>query len=114
MAGSAGQAATRCVCDGPRPGQQQPRRTCALDALEFVVVQDMFLTETAQLADVVLPAAAVAEYDATYTNTERRVQRARQARPAPGESLPAWAIVQGWRRHSCAAGDNRNHRSGCW
>ncbi|MCJ2557412.1 MAG: molybdopterin-dependent oxidoreductase, partial [Candidatus Thermoplasmatota archaeon] len=51
----------------------------ALDSLDFLVVQDIFLTETAQLADVVLPAATFAEKEGTFTNTERRVQRVRKA-----------------------------------
>ena len=50
----------------------------ALRGLDFLVVQDLFLTETAQLADVVLPATSFAEADGTYTNLERRVQRGPQ------------------------------------
>ncbi|MBN1459241.1 MAG: formate dehydrogenase subunit alpha [Armatimonadetes bacterium] len=61
--------------------------------LEFLAVQDIFLTETAQLADVVLPAAAFAEKDGTFTNTERRVQRIRQAIDPPGEARPDWDIL---------------------
>src|SRR5659263_447004 len=57
----------------------------AMDGLEFLVVQDIFLTETAKYADVVLPAACYAEKDGTFTNTERRVQRVRKAVEAPGE-----------------------------
>ena len=59
----------------------------------FLVVQDIFLTETAQLADVVLPAAVFAEKEGTFTNTERRVQRVRQAVMAPGEARPDWWIL---------------------
>ena len=60
----------------------------ALQETEFLVVQDIFLTETGQLADVVFPAASFAEKDGTFTNTERRVQRcarpsSRPARPSP-------------------------------
>jgi NADH-quinone oxidoreductase subunit G len=66
----------------------------ALQAAEFVVVQDLFLTETAQLADVVLPAAAAAEYEGTYTNAERRVQRSREARTPAGSARAGWAVVQ--------------------
>lgn len=65
----------------------------ALDQLEFLVVQDIFLTETARLAHVVLPAAAFAEVDGTFTNTERRVQRLHKAVEPPGEARPDWAIV---------------------
>jgi len=66
----------------------------ALEKLDLLVVQDLFLTETAQLADVVLPAATFAEKDGTFTNTERRVQRVRKALNPPGNALPDWEIVQ--------------------
>ena len=58
------------------------------------MVQDIFLTETAELADVVLPAASFTEKDGTFTNTERRVQRVRQAIPAPGQAKADWVILQ--------------------
>ena len=64
-----------------------------LGELDFLVVQDIFLTETARLADVVLPAASAAEKDGTFTNTDRRVQRVRAAVPCPGEALPDWRIL---------------------
>ena len=80
---------------GLDPAASLPAARAALDAAEFVVVQDMFLTATAQLADVVLPAASVAERDGSYTNAERRVQRSRQARPPVGQSRPDWQIVAG-------------------
>lgn len=66
----------------------------ALEKLDFMVVQDIFMTETAALADVVLPAAAFAEKDGTYTNTERRVQRLAKALEAPGEAKADWEITQ--------------------
>lgn len=65
----------------------------ALEHTEFLVVQDIFLTETAELADVVLPAAAFAEKDGTFSNTERRVQRVRKAINAPGQAKPDWMIL---------------------
>jgi formate dehydrogenase major subunit len=65
----------------------------ALKKLDFLVVQDIFLTETARLADVVLPAATFAEKDGTFSNTERRVQRVRKAIDPLGESRPDWRIV---------------------
>ena len=65
----------------------------ALANLDFLVIQDIFLTETAQLADVVLPAASFAEQDGTFTSSERRVQRVRKAVSAPGESRPDWLIT---------------------
>ncbi len=66
----------------------------ALESLEFLVVQDIFLTETAQLADVVLPGSSFAEKDGTFTNTERRVQRLHKAINSVGESRSDWEIVQ--------------------
>lgn len=65
----------------------------ALEEVEFLVVQDIFLTETAEYADVVLPAASFAEKDGTFTNTERRVQRVRAALPSPGEARDDWKII---------------------
>lgn len=62
----------------------------ALDSLDLMVVQELFMTETAQVADVVLPATSFAEMEGTYTNTERRVQRVRKAVEPPGEALPDW------------------------
>ena len=64
-----------------------------LEALDFLVVQDIFLTETAELADVVLPATSFAEKDGTFTNTERRVQRVRKAVQPPGEARLDWRII---------------------
>jgi len=65
----------------------------ALKNLDFLVVQDIFLTETAQLADVVLPATSFAEKEGTFTNTERRVQRVRKAIEPPGEARVDWDIT---------------------
>ncbi|HEX74983.1 MAG TPA: formate dehydrogenase subunit alpha [Dehalococcoidia bacterium] len=65
----------------------------ALSKLDFLVVQDIFLTETAQLADVVLPAASFAEKDGTFTNTERRIQRVRKAIEPIGNAKPDWWII---------------------
>ncbi len=66
----------------------------ALKKLDFMVVQDIFLTETAEFADVVLPAASWAEKEGTFTNTERRVQLVRPAIASPGEAKPDWEIIQ--------------------
>ena len=65
----------------------------SLKHLDILVVQDIFLTETAELADVVLPSACFAEKDGTLTNTERRVQRIRKAVDPPGEARPDWQII---------------------
>jgi formate dehydrogenase alpha subunit len=65
----------------------------ALDAVDFLVVQDIFVTETALCADVVLPGVCFAEKDGTFTNTERRVQRVRRAVDPPGEARQDWQIL---------------------
>lgn len=67
--------------------------TEAIQKLDFFVVQDIFLTETAEMADVVLPATSFAEKDGTFTNTERRVQRVRKVINPRGESRGDWEIV---------------------
>lgn len=64
-----------------------------MEAMDFLVVQDIFLTETAQKADVVLPAATFAEKDGVFANTERRVQRVRRAIKPRGQSKPDWEII---------------------
>lgn len=64
----------------------------ALEKVDFLVVQDIFLTDTAKAADVVLPAACFAEKEGTFSNTERRVQRIRKAVNPPGEAKPDWQI----------------------
>jgi len=65
----------------------------SLETLDFFVVQDIFMSETAQLADVVLPSASFAESDGTFTNTDRRVQRVRKAVEPIGKSKPDWQII---------------------
>jgi predicted molibdopterin-dependent oxidoreductase YjgC len=86
-----------------------PKAAEKLLDLNFLVVQDLFLTETARLADVVLPAASFAEGDGTYTNLERRVQRAPEAIRPTGQSRPDWAILAALAGHwpqSDAAADS--------
>jgi formate dehydrogenase alpha subunit len=65
----------------------------ALGKLDFLVVQDIFLTETGKLAHVVLPGVSFAEKDGTFTNTERRVQRVRRAVAPPGKARQDWEII---------------------
>ncbi len=65
----------------------------ALEALDFLVVQDIFFTETARFADVILPATSWAEKEGTFTNTERRIQRVRKAVESPGQARPDWQIL---------------------
>ncbi len=84
------------IIDGENTVVSDPERDhCehALRSLDHLVVIDIFLTETAQLADVVLPATAWGETDGVQTNTERRVQRLRKAVDPPGEAMPDWWIV---------------------
>jgi formate dehydrogenase alpha subunit len=83
----------------------------ALEKLEFLVVQDIFLTETAQLADVVLAGASFTEKDGTFTNTERRVQRVRQAIAPVGNSKPDWWIACELGKRLGGAGFNFAHPS---
>jgi formate dehydrogenase major subunit len=64
-----------------------------LSALDFLVVQDIFLTETAEFADVILPATTFYEKDGTYTNTDRRVQVGRKVLDPPGEARPDWQVI---------------------
>lgn len=65
----------------------------ALESLDFLVVQNIFMTETAKLADVVLPASTYAEKDGTFTNTERRVQRVRKAVDTPNGVMIDWEMI---------------------
>ncbi len=81
---------------GENPALSEPEARHAreaLERLEFFVVQDVFLSETAQLAHVVLPTATFAEKDGTFTNTERRVQRVRKAIEPIGNSKPDWWVT---------------------
>ncbi len=78
---------------GSDPASQGPAGAAALQKVDFLVVQDLFLTESARLADVVLPAVSWAESDGTFTNLERRVQRAPQALANPhSQAAPDWLI----------------------
>src|SRR6201999_3486395 len=63
-------------------------------ALDFLVVQDIFLTETSEFADVILPASSYLEKDGTYTNTDRRVQLGRKVLDPPGDARVDWEVVQ--------------------
>jgi predicted molibdopterin-dependent oxidoreductase YjgC len=81
---------------GENPAMSDPDTNHVLECLErceFIVSQDIFLNETSPYADVILPAAAYAEKDGTFTNTERRVQRVRKAFDPPGEARADWQIV---------------------
>ncbi|HEV2536250.1 MAG TPA: formate dehydrogenase subunit alpha [Streptosporangiaceae bacterium] len=66
----------------------------ALSKLDFLVVQDIFLTETAEFADVILPASSYLEKNGTYTNTDRRVQLGRKVLDTPGQARVDWEVVQ--------------------
>jgi formate dehydrogenase major subunit len=82
---------------GENPAMSDPdlsHTRAALEKLEHLVVQDLFLTETAAFADVVLPASAWPEKDGTVTNTNRQVQLGRRALDAPGEAHQDWWIIQ--------------------
>ncbi|UIO98655.1 formate dehydrogenase subunit alpha [Halobaculum sp. CBA1158] len=77
----------------------------ALEALEFLVVQDVFPTETTEHADVVLPAATFSEKEGTFTNTERRVQLVGRATDPPGDARQDWAILRDLASRIDHAGD---------
>ena len=83
----------------------------ALEAAQFVVVSDLFMTDTAELADVVLPAAAPQEKDGTYTNVERRVQRLHETLEAPGEAQPDWKTLTALAQLMGAQGFDYRHPS---
>ncbi|MGB9149444.1 MAG: formate dehydrogenase subunit alpha [Burkholderiales bacterium] len=81
---------------GENPAMSDPdlqHARASLAELDFLAVQDIFMTETAAFADVVLPASAFAEKTGTYTNTDRTVQMARQALQSPGDARPDWWIT---------------------
>lgn len=65
----------------------------SVENLDFLVVQDIFMTETARAADVVLPSCCFAEKEGTFSNTERRVQRVRKAVNPPGEARDDWWVI---------------------
>lgn len=73
------------------PNQHHARH--ALEKLEFMVCQDIFINETGRMADVILPATSFAEKDGTFTNTDRRIQRCRAAVEPVGDSRPDWQIL---------------------
>jgi predicted molibdopterin-dependent oxidoreductase YjgC len=83
----------------------------AFEAAQFVVVSDLFMTETAELADVVLPAAAPQEKDGTYTNVERRIQRLHQALESPGDAQPDWKTLTALAQLMGAQGFDYRHPS---
>lgn len=88
---------TGMYIEGENPAMSDPdlnHARGALAKLEHLVVQDLFLTETAFHADVVLPASAFAEKVGTFTNTDRRVQMARQVVRPPGDARQDWWIIQ--------------------
>src|SRR5690606_35958289 len=83
-------------CLGENPFISDPNVTKVregLSRLDFLVVQDIFLTETAEVADVILPASSYMEKQGTFTNTDRRVQLSQPALALPGEARLDWEIV---------------------
>ncbi|MEW5987065.1 MAG: formate dehydrogenase subunit alpha [Chloroflexota bacterium] len=101
------------------PNQNHARH--ALEQLEFLVCQDIFINETGEMADVILPATSFAEKDGTFTNTDRRVQRCRAAVPPVGNSRPDWQILSDLGRRiqarlglSLAAGFDYSHPKEIW
>ena len=97
MVQQAGEAAIRAMyVVGENPAlsfPDLPKVRQSLEALDFLVVQDMFMTETAQRANVVLPAAAWMEKEGSFTNFEGRCQKLGKVLEPPGESRAAWEII---------------------
>jgi formate dehydrogenase alpha subunit len=84
------------VVMGENPMMSEPNLAHAqhaIEALDFVVCIDIFMNETGEMADVILPSASFAEKDGTFTNSDRRIQRVRQALPQVGEARSDWKIV---------------------
>ncbi len=109
---SAGDRIRAMFIDGENTVVTDPDRAhCekALKSLDFQVVADLFMTETAALADVVLPAAGWGEVDGTQTNTERRIQRLRAAVPPQGEAKPDWWIISALARRMGFEGFDYQH-----
>ena len=101
------------------PNQKHTRK--ALEQAEFIVCQDIFINETGEMADVILPATSFAEKDGTFTNTDRRVQRCRKAVEPVGQSWPDWKITSELGRRvaerlgiSLSAGFDYAHPSDIW
>jgi predicted molibdopterin-dependent oxidoreductase YjgC len=93
----------------------------AMEALDFIVSQDIFMNDSAKLADVILPSTSFAEKDGTFTNSDRRVQRVRRAVPQVGESRPDWEIlcdlakrIEARLRRENSAGFDYKHPSEIW
>ena len=109
---------------GENPMMSEPNLNHArhsLEQLEFLVCQDIFINETGEMADVILPATSFAEKDGTFTNTDRRVQRCRAAVPPVGNSRADWDILSDLGRRiqarlglSLSAGFNYSHPEEIW
>jgi formate dehydrogenase major subunit len=83
-------------CIGEQPVLSEPGKNHAeevMEEIDFLVVQDLFMTETAKYADVVLPAVSFTEKTGTFTNTDRRVQMVKQVMEPKGEAKPDWVIL---------------------
>lgn len=94
MLDGAGDSVKALYVMGANPASERPKWAENLDKLDLLVVQDLFITDTAKFADVVLPAVSWAEQDGTFTNVERRVQRAVKAvRDPDSKAAPDWMIL---------------------
>ena len=104
-----------CIGENPATSEaDQGHAVHLLEGLDTLIVQDMFLTKTAELADVVFPAANSAfETDGTVTNSERRVQRVRKALDPPGDARDdIWIIAQLAKRLGVDGARSRRNRPG--
>jgi len=81
---------------GENPMMSEPdlqHARSVMEKLDFIIVQDIFMNETGEYADIIFPASSFAEKDGTFTNSDRRVQRVRRALTAPGRSRADWDII---------------------
>jgi predicted molibdopterin-dependent oxidoreductase YjgC len=92
---------------GADPAQEWQAARKALDTIPFLVVQDLFMSETAQLADVILPAASFAEVEGSYFNLTGRLQALRPGKRPPGEAKPDWWIILQLARKMSGRGQHR-------
>lgn len=112
MLEAAAQGAIRALwIQGEDVAQSDPHQSRVIEALErldLLVVQELFFSETARFAHLILPAAGALEQEGTFTNGERRIQHVRPAVRPPGDALPDWDIIQ---RVARAAGESWNFSS---
>jgi predicted molibdopterin-dependent oxidoreductase YjgC len=99
---------------GSDPARDYPGAGSALDQIPMLVVQDLFMTETAARADIVLPAASFAETEGSFTNLTGRLQATRTAKRAPGQARPDWWILVEVARRMAGGERERDRATAAW